>query len=557
MQRVSYGSTTRLQRELAARGSSSEADAGSPGKQARTDAFASSVYEPEREKKKSSADPTELPTPPAVVPVDAIAPAKPVASAAAAGAAPAKPIPRLELRPAAKQTAKPQAAHGLGGSADASTGAHDTHAAHAAHRRPGTIGVAVQQTAPGDPSPTRTTVGVGERVQLTGDGEGAWQATRATGAATGAGATFAWQAPDQPGAVTISHEREGHPAQTVQMTVVAPQRADFRKLYDVPQEPAGVGMVTNLTFQPNTVSFDNAEWLEQPGSAENLSGYFEAYRTATGHDLMHHPYGQWLPMRLPGQATNSGVDDTAFTGDKPRLGSPAQWSEGAFEWNIPNKYRVAGQGDGYPFQTVNQHFHMEGGANAGRMTVTKGGQSATQTPAGLTEGGGPSEQFPTLASAIDAFTRSEGDAQRTGYIQGLRFLTLARARDSASYANLVSAAGIVQPPQLIVYVRCTNSYSWIDSDSGELVVAGNRAGQSRPIEVDTGHFREFRFEFRDLFDVATFQTTSALSFNLTIEGHTMAAMMGYPFSALGQATPLAGSDGRYTLRSFFASQSQG
>jgi hypothetical protein len=420
--------------------------------------------------------------------------------------------PRLELRPSEG---------GYGGAHSHTDSTASTRAAA------GAIHHAVAAIAPGDPSPARTTVGVGEEVSFSDSGAGDWQASAGTGATTSP-TTYTWHAPDVAGPVTITRG-----AHSVAMTVVAPDRIDFRKTEDDPQRPAGVGMVTNLTFGPNNVSFANAEWLEVPSEAINVTGYFDDYRRRTGQDLFHHPATDWIPMG----SHNNGVDDHAFTHSKP-----GPYSPGSYEWDIPNKYRVIGQpNQGYPFAKSIQRFTMDA---AGRMTVTKGGQTAAQVLTGVTEGT-QLRRFATVADAVDMFNSEVG-----GPIAGLRYLPNTRDRDPGSYRNLVAALRAMTLPQLHVSLRCLNSYSWIEDDSVTLAVTGNRAAVSNALTIDTGQTRSVQISFLDLFDPEHWTAQASLTFVATTGSHTMRASMVYPFTSLNHSTALDGSDGRYSITAF-------
>lgn len=57
---------------------------------------------------------------------------------------------------------------------------------------------------------------------------------------------------------------------------------------------------------------------------------------------------------------------------------PPKYSEGSFQWSIPNKYRVAGSGSGTVFTTTTQLFQMTD--TVGTMSVSKAGGAATRTP---------------------------------------------------------------------------------------------------------------------------------------------------------------------------------
>jgi hypothetical protein len=132
-----------------------------------------------------------------------------------------------------------------------------------------------------------------------------------------------------------------------------------------PSGVQGVGMITNVTVGPSSVSFANVEWLEVPGGPSNITGYFTKYK-----GLQHHPNPNWLGWN----AANTGLTDHAslFKWPKP-------WSPGGFQWNIPNKYRVASAGgNGHVFTTTHQVFRMTN--KKGTTTITKGGAKVTRTP---------------------------------------------------------------------------------------------------------------------------------------------------------------------------------
>jgi hypothetical protein len=129
----------------------------------------------------------------------------------------------------------------------------------------------------------------------------------------------------------------------------------------------GVGMVTNVTVGPTTVSFGNVQWLEVPGPASSVSGYFKKFPAAT---LQHHPNPNWLTWN----DSNTGLTDHASL-----WGFPKPWKRGGFQWNIPNKWRVVSVGGaGHVFTTTHQVFHMTD--KKGTTSVSKGGASTSRTP---------------------------------------------------------------------------------------------------------------------------------------------------------------------------------
>lgn len=232
---------------------------------------------------------------------------------------------------------------------------------------PPTITSRTAKAAPGNADRTRTTVGVGEVVNFTGSASGTWTASAGTPAAGPANTTFSWTAPEAPGAATITLT-VGGVAVSKTITVVAPTSLSMvvASSHGLTAGKAGVCMLTNVTVGPANVCFGNVEWLEVPGPASGVSGYFTQFNAAT---LFHNPNPSWLGWN----DSNTGLQDHAAWHEVP-----APYSAGSFTWSIPNKYRVAGSGSsGNVFTTTTQIFGMEA---SGRMNVSKAGASASRAP---------------------------------------------------------------------------------------------------------------------------------------------------------------------------------
>jgi len=219
--------------------------------------------------------------------------------------------------------------------------------------------------APGGAADTRTTVGVGEVVTLTSTATGSWSATlfKAGTPNTGTGLTYVWTAPSTAGSAVISFDPGGGAAHiNTTMTVVAPA-VEYRNARAVAfpgQAPgiAGVSMETDVFYTPDTVSFSNTFWWEQPGPASGATGYF------VGKALpFHHPNASDLRIN----ATNTGIFDTAGFWN-----FPAPWSAGFFEWVIPTKYKVTGESTRHLITDVHQTCNIDA---TGTMTVQKGGSA--------------------------------------------------------------------------------------------------------------------------------------------------------------------------------------
>jgi hypothetical protein len=227
--------------------------------------------------------------------------------------------------------------------------------------------------APPDGAPrNRTTVGVGEKVQLVGSEAGLWSTSGGTPGTDEVANLFLWQAPDVAGACEI-RLTAGRQMATRTMNVVKPDGLAFRvegvnDLY-FPGE-AGAAMWCRFRMQPTNVSFGALWWREQPNGPSAVSGYF----LTGGGDKQHHPRLRSVPI---------GEDnDFAWPppfGDHAAVGPLVPpWREGHFEWRIPNVYSVGQQGTEHPFMTTVQAFHMTGAS--GQVRVTKQGAQVERTP---------------------------------------------------------------------------------------------------------------------------------------------------------------------------------
>jgi hypothetical protein len=130
---------------------------------------------------------------------------------------------------------------------------------------------------------------------------------------------------------------------------------------------AGAGMMLRVWFGPRSVSFGNAEWLEVPGGPSGITGYFTAH---TGQPYMDHvPNPDFVRI---------GADNTFSFDHASSSGWPPPWSDGTFQWVIPNRFRSAGStsvGELGP-GTV-QSFAI---AADGTFTVSKQGAIVSRSP---------------------------------------------------------------------------------------------------------------------------------------------------------------------------------
>jgi hypothetical protein len=226
-------------------------------------------------------------------------------------------------------------------------------------------------------SSDRTTIAVGEQVTFTGNAAGDWNADGGTPLNTPAAKkTFKWRAPDRAATVNITFIIGAKQA-TRTMTVIGPTHLTgkkVKKLNPFPAGMAGAGMELRFTYHPLTVSFGNIEVKEVSGPATNLSGYFPHASSSNGH---FHNSGDTF-FRVGQNNKDSAVDTASFRAS----GYPPPFSDGGFDWVIPNHFRTIFEGDtdGQHFTDVTQSFRIEGPPHAGRATVSKAGESETRSP---------------------------------------------------------------------------------------------------------------------------------------------------------------------------------
>lgn len=223
--------------------------------------------------------------------------------------------------------------------------------------------------APDGTAATRSTVGVCEDVTFTSQAPVTWTVA-SRGAFTppaGARVTTTFNAPDVASNCVITATDAG--GRTVQSTlkVIPPNDSRARKISNrevYPVGSAGAGMDIQFRLHPLSVSFGNIETLEVPGPASNITGYF------VGVAGPHAPSPFWTRVA---DDNWEAVNDTAGSAIRPQ-----PWSDGSYDWVVPNNYRRQGSAiAGHHFVDVTQHFTMAADGTAG---VTKGGVSCSRHP---------------------------------------------------------------------------------------------------------------------------------------------------------------------------------
>ncbi len=225
----------------------------------------------------------------------------------------------------------------------------------------------VIKLAPANTSLTRTTVGVGEFVRFSANTSGTWTASEGRIVGLNSGQNVVWEAPAVASSPQITLTTPSGAA-SVTMTVIAPtslaMTVDSRE--PIATGTAGACMITDVTVHPLNVSFGRTQWLEVPGPASNVTGYYTQFPAS---ELDHHPNPNYLPFN----DDNSGLTDHAATHTEP---SP--FSRGTFQWVIPNRYKIDGESDaqGRFFTNTTQYFYITA---TGTVAVVKAGAFTIRT----------------------------------------------------------------------------------------------------------------------------------------------------------------------------------
>ncbi|MDA0163049.1 hypothetical protein OM076_22440 [Solirubrobacter ginsenosidimutans] len=215
----------------------------------------------------------------------------------------------------------------------------------------------------------RTDVGVGEDVTFTSNLKGSWAASGGTpAAAVTNGKKFKWRAANRAASITVT-VTAGTQTKTTTMNVIEPTIITANKLSEMSFKKGeqGAGMKLRFVYQPLNVSFGNMEVKEVSGPATSITGY---YLTQPAKSLWHDSGDTFTRI---GKNNKDTAVDTASNG-----GDAKPWSDGTFEWVIPNHFKTIDEGgDGKQFTTVTQAFTL---LADGTITVSKGGQSVTRSP---------------------------------------------------------------------------------------------------------------------------------------------------------------------------------
>jgi hypothetical protein len=232
------------------------------------------------------------------------------------------------------------------------------------------------RSAPDGTPDTRTTVGVGEEVQMTARSPATWAAARGSTVAPSAGTTVIWTAPAIPMTTAVNATLATGTKCSCIMSVEAPKALSLTKVaaHFIPKWTAGVCMRCAVTVLPRNVCLGATRWLEMPGPATAIEGYF-AQRFFAGK-LNHRPYSQYVEFNDNNLCKN--WDHAAFEDLNDPL--PEPFWKGRFMWKIRNKYKLDNESDssGREFATTFQLWRMLD--DFGTLAVNKAGASASRRP---------------------------------------------------------------------------------------------------------------------------------------------------------------------------------
>jgi len=131
-----------------------------------------------------------------------------------------------------------------------------------------------------------------------------------------------------------------------------------------PNEPGNAGMEIIMTFKPAKVSFAGLEFIEVPGKADRVEGYFKG---VPAREIEHKPNPDFVSI----DKNNQFHVDTAAL-----FGVEGEYSDGSFEWDITYRFRVVNKQQEKDLFNMKQEFEID--VN-GKITIKKFGVSVDST----------------------------------------------------------------------------------------------------------------------------------------------------------------------------------
>ena len=229
---------------------------------------------------------------------------------------------------------------------------------------------------------TRTTIGVGEEVNLThAPGSATWSTTAGTLSAT-SGVTIVLTAPDTAQRLTVTAGGATLDFIVLAPTAVVMDREPGTGVKHTQDQPDS-GVQTRVFLGPDTVNFSRARYREiDVGAITSSPGAYSCFTTATPHCGAGVgnpcPDKALLDVVVAGMGTQSELGDCAYSGF---CIAPAPFVPGSIMFVIPYEYRV-GAGSFHRFTTVVQIHTLA--ADASTLTSSKAGANGTTNVAAAT-----------------------------------------------------------------------------------------------------------------------------------------------------------------------------
>jgi hypothetical protein len=243
---------------------------------------------------------------------------------------------------------------------------------------PETITSETVATTPG--ARTRTTVGVGEEVDMThAPGTATWATTAGTLSAT-TGVTVRLTAPDTAQRVTVTGGGARIEFEVLAPTSVAMDREPGTGVKHTQNFPDS-GIQTRVFLGPDTVNFSRVRYRELDVGAAT-SGTYTCFGPATPH--CGAGVGSPCPDKaltstvVAGMGTQSVLGDCAYSG---HCGGAAPFAAGSLSFSIPYEYSVPPD----PFHAITTVVQTHTlAADASTLTSSKAGANGATTVAAAT-----------------------------------------------------------------------------------------------------------------------------------------------------------------------------
>jgi len=216
---------------------------------------------------------------------------------------------------------------------------------------------------------TRTTIGVGEAVNLASSAGSTWSVNSGGSLNTTSGSAVTFTAGDLAGGSTVTVSGSGCASASITFSIITPtlliQRANSGIEHKVGS--ADIGIQQQYFFQPETVSFVNLFFEE-----EEVIGSATGYYACNGATQTHMPGAPLAALAdVPGHGYPVGTD-AAYSGSC--FGN--QFLDGSLTFNIPMDYALTSTGVSHRMNITANTFTS---TVAGALNASKGASTGSTT----------------------------------------------------------------------------------------------------------------------------------------------------------------------------------